>query len=187
MDMSKRQKIINTSIKLFDNNGFHNTPTSKIAKESGVSVGTLFNYFPSKEDLIQEIYLEIKKRSHELIITDFKRSEDPYENIKYLWKKMVNWAVTFPDEFEFIEQFSHSPFIKKLDHDKIKSYFKEFQNEILLITNTENLCTLYPKFSKIYISNLFKATANYIIENKTIEQDHFIDYTFDMFWKSILK
>ena len=56
----KRKQILYSAMKQFNETGFHSTPTSKIAKAAKVSVGTLFNYFSSKEKLIEEIYIHIK-------------------------------------------------------------------------------------------------------------------------------
>jgi hypothetical protein len=49
MDTIKRKHIIVTAMELFNEYGFHATPTSRIAKKAKVSVGTLFNYFETKE------------------------------------------------------------------------------------------------------------------------------------------
>ena len=56
----KREAILKTALNLFTERGFHNTPTSLIAKEAGVATGTLFHYFKNKEILINELYLHIK-------------------------------------------------------------------------------------------------------------------------------
>ena len=64
----KRKKIIETSIRLFIKNGFHGTPTSLIAKESGVANGTLFNYFKTKDVLINEVFKEVKMEQKLFII-----------------------------------------------------------------------------------------------------------------------
>lgn len=50
--MSKQDQIIKTAIKLFVKQGFENTPTSQISKESKVAIGSLFHPFKTKNDLI---------------------------------------------------------------------------------------------------------------------------------------
>lgn len=47
-----KKKVLMTALKLFANNGFHGTTTAKIAKQAGVSEGTIYKYFSSKEDLL---------------------------------------------------------------------------------------------------------------------------------------
>jgi AcrR family transcriptional regulator len=42
--------------KLFARRGLEGTSTRQIAKAAGIAVGTLFNYFPSKEALVFAYY-----------------------------------------------------------------------------------------------------------------------------------
>ncbi len=45
-----------TALGLFSTQGFAQTSIRKIAKEAGISLGLLYNYFPSKEALLQAIF-----------------------------------------------------------------------------------------------------------------------------------
>lgn len=53
----KQRKILEASIELIAEKGFANTSTAEIAKRAGVSVGTLFNYYKTKETLLLAIVL----------------------------------------------------------------------------------------------------------------------------------
>lgn len=46
------QKIFEAGMKLFQEKGFNNTTLQDICQEAGVSKGTIFNYFTSKEDIL---------------------------------------------------------------------------------------------------------------------------------------
>ncbi len=48
----RRNQIVDASLKLFFKNGFHKTTTRQIAKESGFSIGSLYEYISSKEDIL---------------------------------------------------------------------------------------------------------------------------------------
>jgi Transcriptional regulator len=56
----KRTAIMEAALKLFTQRGLHGTSTAQISKEAGVATGTLFNYFPTKDDLINSLYFEMK-------------------------------------------------------------------------------------------------------------------------------
>ena len=58
---SKKEQILTSALELFVTLGFHGTSTSAIAKNAGISNGILFHYFKTKEELITELYIEIKK------------------------------------------------------------------------------------------------------------------------------
>ena len=50
-----REHILDAALKLFSEKGFHNVSMQEIAKESEFSVGTLYNFFESKEQLFEEL------------------------------------------------------------------------------------------------------------------------------------
>ena len=57
----KRTALLNATLTLVNNHGFHNTPMSKIAKLAGVAPATIYLYFENKQDLVNKLYLEVKK------------------------------------------------------------------------------------------------------------------------------
>ena len=58
----KRTAITEAALKLFTERGFQGTSTAQISKDAGVATGTLFNYFPTKEELINSLHFEVKGR-----------------------------------------------------------------------------------------------------------------------------
>lgn len=53
----KHWKIIEAAIRVFSEKGFAAGRTSEIAKEAGMSEGSIFNYFKTKNDLLQALLL----------------------------------------------------------------------------------------------------------------------------------
>lgn len=51
----KKQLIMDTALELFAENGFHATSMSQVAKKAGVSKGLAYNYFESKQEILDEI------------------------------------------------------------------------------------------------------------------------------------
>lgn len=51
----KKHLILDTALELFAENGFHATSMSQVAKKAGVSKGLAYNYFESKQDILDEI------------------------------------------------------------------------------------------------------------------------------------
>src|SRR5437660_1982773 len=47
-----RALIADTARRLFAERGFEHVPVAEVARAADVSVGTVFNYFPTKEDLV---------------------------------------------------------------------------------------------------------------------------------------
>lgn len=50
-----KKKVLKTALKLFASNGFHATTTAQIARQAGVSEGTIYKYFDSKNDLFTNL------------------------------------------------------------------------------------------------------------------------------------
>lgn len=55
MGEDKKDSIIASALKLFEEKGFHATKVSDIVKDAGMAQGTFYLYFKSKEDLFRSI------------------------------------------------------------------------------------------------------------------------------------
>lgn len=53
--MKKREKILDVSLKLFKEKGFNQTSIEEITKLAGISKGSFYSYFKSKEELLENI------------------------------------------------------------------------------------------------------------------------------------
>lgn len=62
----RRDQMVKAAVKLFTEKGFHRTTTREIAKASGFSIGTLYEYIRSKEDVLylvcDDIYSQVNTR-----------------------------------------------------------------------------------------------------------------------------
>lgn len=50
--LERQERILDAAARLFAENGFHRTTTKDIAQKAGVSEGTLYNHFDSKDELL---------------------------------------------------------------------------------------------------------------------------------------
>src|SRR5215213_8038804 len=55
----KREAILTAALRLIARLGLHAAPMSAVAREAGVAAGTLYLYFPSKEAMINALYLDL--------------------------------------------------------------------------------------------------------------------------------
>ena len=61
LSSEKRERFLRAALKLFAANGIQNTSTAEIARAAGTASGTLFLYFPTKQDLIDELAILISR------------------------------------------------------------------------------------------------------------------------------
>lgn len=48
-------RIVEAAARVFDEDGYSSTTTNEIAAQAGVSIGSLYQYFPNKDSLLSEI------------------------------------------------------------------------------------------------------------------------------------
>jgi AcrR family transcriptional regulator len=58
---AKKQLLLDTAAKVFSAKGYHSTTVKDVVDAAGVSVGTFYFYFKSKEDLFTALYQSIAK------------------------------------------------------------------------------------------------------------------------------
>ncbi len=66
----RKRRIVDTALQLFSENGYDKTSIRDIAKHASMSLGLLYNYFASKEQLLEAIVQEgINDLKHSLDLT----------------------------------------------------------------------------------------------------------------------
>ena len=108
---NKKQAIFDATLRLITERGFHATPTSRIAKEAGIAAGTLYLYFKSKDELLNQLYLEVKRHMAASLTKGRAENLTIEEEIALLWRNMLNHLLSNPIEFAFMEQFENSPLL----------------------------------------------------------------------------
>jgi AcrR family transcriptional regulator len=175
----KELKILDASLKLFVERGFHGTSTAEIAKTAGVATGTLFHYFKTKEELINSLYLYTKENMLNEICEDYDDKNTFKENIKTLWLKFVYFGINEPHRFQFILAFHCSPYITSLTKEQIETHaesmlgiykngiekqkIKEISFEMVMDYFWGNVVATVTHFEK-YPENLNKENLNIAFE-----------------------
>jgi AcrR family transcriptional regulator len=73
-----REEILRVSLKLFSEKGFHSVSMQDIAARAEFSVGTLYNFFQSKEQLFTELLNDCAEKVYQLLcpILESEKPED---------------------------------------------------------------------------------------------------------------
>jgi TetR/AcrR family transcriptional regulator, fatty acid metabolism regulator protein len=56
--VDKRRLILDAAVRVFARQGFHHCRVSDVADEAGVAYGLVYHYFPSKEEILNTLFLE---------------------------------------------------------------------------------------------------------------------------------
>ena len=73
-------------------------PTALIAKEAGVSNGSLFTYFATKPDLLNHLYVALKTESAGAALGGLPTRSDLREQMRHMWIRWLHWAIIHPDK-----------------------------------------------------------------------------------------
>lgn len=77
---TRRRQILDAALVCFSRDGFHNTTTADIVRESGVSQGTLYLYFATKDDII--VALADDRHQNEAFLNALaQREQDPIRGL----------------------------------------------------------------------------------------------------------
>lgn len=95
--MDKRELIRKNAIKVIAQEGYHNTKVQMIANQAGVAVGTVYNYFANKEELLNYIFeVEFDKRLR--LLQSLKKDKLPFkEKLATFLEKHFIELESYPD------------------------------------------------------------------------------------------
>ena len=80
----RRQQILAAALRCFARNGFHNTTITDVVRESGVSQGTFYLYFETKDDVIAAL-ADDRSQSDALINAIAGAETDPVVGLTILF------------------------------------------------------------------------------------------------------
>ena len=96
----KQRRVLLSSLKLFSEIGFENTTSSLIAERAGVSEGTVFSYFKTKEGILAAILSTFLEQVIPEVIADFseKKFTVDQETFPFFLKNIVRDRLFFIQE-----------------------------------------------------------------------------------------
>ncbi|MDW7694807.1 TetR/AcrR family transcriptional regulator [Flammeovirgaceae bacterium SG7u.111] len=127
--MNKKESIISAALELLVENGIHATPMSAIAKSANTGMGTIYNYFPNKEILINAIYVIIKQKEESILLNAPKEGSIKAQFEQY-YRIVTDFYLDNPLYFKFIQQLQSSPIITK---ESKKEGYKAVESVIQLL------------------------------------------------------
>jgi len=98
---AKKEQIMKTALELFAKKGFYTTTIADIAREMGMSVGNMYNYFPSKESLAKELLIYTSKKFGEEIRKINEMDITSREKIRKIVELYFKKAKTEPELVDY--------------------------------------------------------------------------------------
>jgi AcrR family transcriptional regulator len=185
--MDKRTQIFEAALKLFVEFGFHGTPTSKIAQEAGVANGTLFHYFPTKDDLIIALFKETKGKMIEYVAQNSVIENTLKGILKGQYLSTLYWAMDNKLEFRFVEQFKTSPYLTMIASEEMEKHLKPLLEMLNKGIDNKIIKPLPIDLMLSLISSHTYGLNNYLVNNdfSKAKQHQIISDTFELIWEMI--
>ncbi|CAG4886693.1 TetR/AcrR family transcriptional regulator [Paraburkholderia saeva] len=181
----KRDAILSAAIQVIAEQGL-GAPTSRIARVAGVAEGTLFTYFDTKDELLNQLYLEIKAEMREVMMAAYPKAASLQTRTRHVWDTYVNWGVAQPDKRRTLAQLSVSDRIS----EQVKvAGMQAFANVNTMIEESiarGALRDLPPAFVTAIMGSLAETTMDFIARDPA-HADRYRTAGFEAFWSAIVK
>jgi AcrR family transcriptional regulator len=111
------QRVLSAALGLFAERGYHGTSVPMILEAAGVSASSLYRLFPSKEALVNAVFLDAKGRLGaalaevgELAPRDAEAAST-HARFARIWDRLARFAEDEPVAFRFLELQDHTPYL----------------------------------------------------------------------------
>ncbi|MDO7136288.1 TetR/AcrR family transcriptional regulator [Algibacter lectus] len=109
--IDKRNALVKATIELVNNDGFHATPMSKIAKMANVSPATIYLYFENKQDLVNQTYIDVKAEYTKYAFETYDENMGVEAGFELIWKRIADFKLKECEHAMFLAQCDNSPMI----------------------------------------------------------------------------
>jgi AcrR family transcriptional regulator len=92
-DTAKRQQIMEGARRVFLEHGFDGASVGDIVRAAGVSKGTLYAYFPSKEKLFENLVIEDRRKQGEVLFVLDEHDPDVESVLRRLGKSFLEMLI----------------------------------------------------------------------------------------------
>lgn len=182
----KREKFLNTAVKLFAANGIQNTSTAEIARNAGTAAGTLFLYFPTKQDLVDELAIHISQQIADSVNQQIDPSMTALDMFRVIWNGSIGWLCENMDAHQFSQQVREPGNITEVAAIKTGKIFR-FYYDAIQKGLTDGSIKAYPAdLVGAFLYQGIVAVMNYIrMQPDTTKRDEAIHQGFEIFWDGI--
>jgi len=179
----KRTAILSAATRVIATQGL-GAPTAVIAKEAGVSNGSLFTYFATKSDLFNELYLQLKAGMATVALGDVPVAGEVREPLLALWTEWLNWAAASPDKRKALAQLSVSDEISEASRRKGHAAMAGIAKLLERSREKGPLRTAPLSYVLALMNALADTTVDFMIQDPGNAEDH-CSRGFEALWRVV--
>jgi AcrR family transcriptional regulator len=157
--------------------------TAKIANRAGVAAGTLFTYFANKEELLNELYLELKGEVYARVNANFPHKGSLERRARHIWSSFLAWAVEFPEKRKVSMQLNVSDVIMPETRMRTAAERATIETTLSELGARGALRGMPAGFAAATMAAMQEATMEFIAKQPK-QREQLIERAFQVFWRA---
>jgi len=164
--------------------GFGSASVSGVVNRAQVSAGTIYVHYANKDDMLQKVFLEIKREFHAIMCL---ANEELHSDkmIRRMWFDMFDFVSERPSDFLFLEYGSAAHFLTPEQKSEVDGMYAEINTMVQRGIEDGTLVPLHVStVSLLLVAPAMQLARSAVISGRTIPSD-IVEQTFEQVWRSI--
>lgn len=179
----KRAAILEAAVRVIVAQGL-SAPTATIAREAGIANGSLFTYFATKSDLLNELYLDIKADMLAATKKNIVADDDFQQLTRQWWENWMAWAMANPARRRALVLLSVSDEILPATRQQAQKVAADLSQMMERVRNHGSFRSVPMPFVSGLVLALREATADAMLEEPG-RAAQLCESGFQAFWRAI--
>ena len=158
--------------------------TALIARNAGVAEGTLFRYFPTKDDLLNALYLHLKTLLCEALQAGLKDMSTPKTIARDVWNSYISWGLKNTLAQRAVRRMSVSEKITPETRQRVNELFPELYKLCQRAMRQELMTIEFEDFGDALFLALAETTIEFALRHPTRSQE-LIALGFESMWRAL--
>jgi AcrR family transcriptional regulator len=159
-------------------------PTAKIAKAAGVAEGTVFTYFATKDELLNQLYLAIKTELSDAVMAGYPAGGGVDRRCRHIWDRYIGWGSRHPLKRKAARQLAVSDRITGRSREVVAEAFRGFNALMRECVEGRALEGLTPEFASSLLGAVAETTIEFIAREPK-RAGPYSEAGFQAFWKGV--
>ncbi len=109
--MDKREQILEATADLIAEQGLQDCPMADVTRQAGCGAGTIYRYFSTKDELVQQLYLHLSERMANSCLNGMEQQVCIRSRFDHFWGNFYRYMASHPRESCLMDQLWASPAI----------------------------------------------------------------------------
>ena len=155
-----------------------------IAKEAGIANGSLFTYFETKADLLNQLYLELKVEMASAAMKNLPKDAELREQVFQVWQNWMKWALSFPEKRRALAQLGVSDEITPATRTAAGKAMAGAAELMQQVRATGSMRTASMPFVLALMNSVAEATMDFISHDRANAKMH-STAGFEALWRMV--